>query len=1463
MNKLAFRRTTLLAVTTLAALCAAFASNATVRADAITAQAVPSGRVALAGHVLPALTTATLDSSKTKAITDDEPLTLTVVLNRSDPDGFAAYLADVYDPASPTFRQFLTPTQVSDRFGPSQAAYDSVQHYLADAKLQLVEASVNRMTLSVRGTRIDVERAFAVTINDYQQESRKFFANAAEPSLPSAIATNVQAVTGLSNLAVPVRPQPQTQAFRRALCTVIAALNVYKDRGLVDPLGTASIESQHQAFLHKVSECIRKVGNASATQTYDSSDPPPPAWQGADGTGQKVGLLQFDTFNLNDVRDYIALIQLPTAKIADVTQVHVNGGAGAVPGANQDEVLLDIAVVLSFAPGAKIAVYDGPFSGANTSFQALFNAMVGDHVNIISNSWTYCEDQTTLADVTSIDSILQGAAASGISVFNASGDSGSTCLNRAANTIGVPASSPSATAVGGTSLTVGPASTYGGETWWNGTNDSPPTGRGGFGISRFFARPAYQAALNTSPMRSIPDVATNADPARGFSICNASEGGCPSGLLFGGTSASAPTWAAFTALLNQTQGQNLGALNVQLYPLAGSTYFHDAASMGSDFAHVGLGSPRLAMLHQRLTNQTTGPVDVALSQVRIYTDDGFTLAPSTGLFVPVFADGVSKANVIVRLVDANGNIVVGKTVALTANSGAHVVISPASGVTTSDNGAVVFTVTNLTTETVIFTATVVTDGVQLTEKPRLNSIVPPAASGSIIALTGSAAADGLNTDTITVTLQDALGRPTPGKQITLSQTGSSVIKGPSPSVTNASGQIQFIVTNTKQENVIYTAFDGSDGDLRVPGSASVNFSAGGSENCGNTNFGDPNITAGAGYAMTPFATGFLPKNTNFGGVGYGCRGVSGIAFDAAGNLFAGDIHSGNIYKFGPTGGVAGAATLLTPTPLEPGMGGITFGLDGKLYVASNSTTGNFFTGAVREINPATGAVVRTVASSITCASFIATDPLSGDLFVDDSCSGAGSDNGSIWRINNPGSATPTTTVYATTPGVNGGVTFSTGGTLYVLDYLANGVAKITGTNKPQPATLSVLPGLQNVALNVVAMGAQPNGDAKTLVIGTAPDASGFPAGIKAFDTTTNPVTTSSMLVNNAYANVQIIGPDGCQYASMAVAVYKITNADGSCPLAIGSPSLALSPPSVAPNPAQGSAKSFTASFHYTTVPVGTPVFFLVFGANAQQKQVLTDANGKATFTYTGVNAGTDTIIASGTANSVLLTSSQAKVTWVNGVHTTSLDLNLSPTGGTAGTRTTLSATLVDVSVTPAVAIAGATVQLAVGSQSCSGVTNASGVASCSFVLTTVGNFTLTASYAGSATFSSVSASTGFSVVAPTKIDIDGNGSVDALTDGLLIERWLSGLTGIALTNTAIGTGATRITPADITAYLTALRPVLDVDGNGQFDAATDGLLIVRYLLGLRGDALIAGAVMGGAPRSTSAAIETYIQGLLP
>ncbi|MEO8132570.1 MAG: RHS repeat-associated core domain-containing protein [Betaproteobacteria bacterium] len=112
------------------------------------------------------------------------------------------------------------------------------------------------------------------------------------------------------------------------------------------------------------------------------------------------------------------------------------------------------------------------------------------------------------------------------------------------------------------------------------------------------------------------------------------------------------------------------------------------------------------------------------------------------------------------------------------------------------------------------------------------------------------------------------------------------------------------------------------------------------------------------------------------------------------------------------------------------------------------------------------------------------------------------------------------------------------------------------------------------------------------------------------------------------------------------------------------------------------------------------------------------------------------------------------------------------------------------------------------------------------------------------------------------LDIDGNGQFDALTDGLLVIRHLFGLSGASLINGAIGSGATRNTAAAIEGYLADTRPTLDIDGNGQVDALSDGLMIIRYLFGLRATSLITGVVGPGAIRTTAAAIEDVLAGLI-
>jgi hypothetical protein len=113
-----------------------------------------------------------------------------------------------------------------------------------------------------------------------------------------------------------------------------------------------------------------------------------------------------------------------------------------------------------------------------------------------------------------------------------------------------------------------------------------------------------------------------------------------------------------------------------------------------------------------------------------------------------------------------------------------------------------------------------------------------------------------------------------------------------------------------------------------------------------------------------------------------------------------------------------------------------------------------------------------------------------------------------------------------------------------------------------------------------------------------------------------------------------------------------------------------------------------------------------------------------------------------------------------------------------------------------------------------------------------------------------------------RIDIDGNSRYDALTDGLMILRYLFDLRGESLTSGALGIGASRVTPEDILSFLNNVRPLLDADGNGQADALTDGIILIRYMFGLQGAALTNSAIGPNATRGAGQ-IETYIESVTP
>jgi hypothetical protein len=1372
--------------------------------------------VRLPGHVLPALAQASRVAATSRAANaESQPLTLTVVLNRRDEQGFQRYLADVENPSSPNHLKFLSQAELTRRFGPSQQSYDAVLAWLKSQGFSLSQGSANRLTLTVKGTRAQAEQSFQVNIGDYSLKDRSFYATDQDPAVPANLAPAIQDITGLNDLAQPQPPNPGTEYVYTT--PEEKCLNELLPGGKAE---TASIvleqfelPSQPPAILAATDgfgPCIAAVelnrlvclsvtydnpaarcepgaegggaGTASRTQGGAARTP---------GAGQKVGLVEFDTFQPSDVSNWLQLVSsnlgfgVSPVEASQVSEVNVNGGV-ATPGSGESEVLLDIDAILALAPGAQVTVYDAPQS---TSDQAVFNAMLTDPAgppSVISNSWAYCENETSQADVQSIDAIFQQAAGLGIGVFNGAGDTGSTCLDGSPNTVAVPADSPNATAVGGTSVVPDTGLTYGSETWWDGSQSTPQTGQGGFGQSRFFSRPSYQAGLTTASQRSVPDVAANADPVDGFQICEADTGGCPDGLFHGGTSLAAPEWAATEALLNQAQGHNLGPLNPLLYPLAQSAGFHSAQSMGSDFAHVGLGSPNVANLLLALQGRSPGPVSGTSSTV-------------TALPAGAPADGTSPAAVLVQLRDAGGNPVSGVSVSLTPNTGSQAVVSPTSGVSSTGNGTVSFNVTDSTVETVTFSATDTTDSLPL-KQVTVAFVSPPATSGNILPVSQSVAADGSSPATITVTLQNAQKQGASGKTVTISQGGGHsrvTATGTTPGVTDNSGKATFTATDGTAETVTYTATDVTDGNLPVPGSARVTFGSG----QGNVPCGGAPATA-SGYAFTEFASGFpfgFPSNF--------CEGPTGVALDSSGDLYVLSTQDANLYRFGPQGGVANASTLVAFEGANySGPGALAFSKDGMhLYLGLGS-------GSVVEIDPNTGATLRTL-GSLSCPTALATDPISGDLFASQDCTNT------ITRISQPESGNPTLSIYST-PGNIDGIAFGPDGTLYAAGVCFNcqndnQLIKIDGTNSATPGQATDVVTINGA--DGIAVGLDPSNPSQTPYVFV----NGNFGNIAKVDLTTATPTLSNVFTGGSRGDFVAVGPDGCLYATQSDSVIKVTKSDGTCSLLPTNPApqISVSPSTINPNPATGTPETFTATLHNFSNPQGTNITFTVSGANPQSKLVQADANGQASFTYTGAVQGLDTIAASASTGTSLVTSPPASVTWAAGRHVTFTDLNASQTSGAAGVPATLTAHLTDVSQSPPLPISDQPITISIAAQSCPATTDATGTASCSITPTeTAGSYPLVASYAGNSQYTGSSATDAFQInPCAQRGDVNCDTRVDSV-DALCVLRLVAALPGTSACPSPMpGNPDVNNDPSD--------------DGSTGADS-TDALCILRHIANL-------------------------------
>ena len=321
---------------------------------------------------------------------------------------------------------------------------------------------------------------------------------------------------------------------------------------------------------------------------------------GTDGEGSTVGLLELGGgYRAGDLTSYFGGLGIP---VPSVIPVSVDGAQNA-PTGNPDgpdgEVDLDIEVVGSVAPKARIVVYFAP--NTDQGFLDGLTAAIHDTTyrpSILSISWGGPESSWTAQARDALDAACQDAATMGITVLVAAGDQGATDGSASGQlTVDFPASSPYVTGCGGTRLvlTNGQISH---ETAWN--EEALGDGATGGGVSQYFARPPFQSSANVPAApngfvgRGVPDVSGDADPATGYSVRVDGQA-----AVVGGTSAVAPLWAALIARINQSLGAPAGYLNPSLYLPGEEGTFHDittgnnggySAARGWDPC-TGLGTP--------------------------------------------------------------------------------------------------------------------------------------------------------------------------------------------------------------------------------------------------------------------------------------------------------------------------------------------------------------------------------------------------------------------------------------------------------------------------------------------------------------------------------------------------------------------------------------------------------------------------------------------------------------------------------------------------------------------------------------------------------------------------------------------------------------------------------------------------------------------------------------------------------
>jgi pseudomonalisin len=548
--------------------------NSTTPKIRVTAQVEDNDRVTLPESRHPATMDAT-DLGRADDMLRLDRMILSLKPDLAQDSALENFLHEVQDPASASYRQWLTPQSFEQHFGVAVKDIDTIKKWLTDNGFTIDELPVGGRTIIFSGSAADIRRTFKTEIHRYKRNGEEHIANASEVQIPRALDNVVNGVVSLHDF----RSQPM-----HALTKVSPSYTANATTHYLAPADFALIYNLNPLYMQ-----------AAPIQ----------------GNGRSVAILGRTNVTISDITTFRSKMNLPV----NSPQIILNGADPGYVAGDETESDLDIEWAGAIAPAAAIKLVTTASTVTTDGIDGSASYAISNNVaDVISLSYGACEKSLGSAGRTYYNNLWQQAAAQGITVLVSSGDSGSADCDSSAATTAVGGAtvnglcaSPYSTCVGGTQFsdTTSPsqywasttiptdqssALSYIPEVVWNesGVNGGAGLWASGGGASKYVSKPSWQAVsgVPADSKRDVPDVAMTAAMHDGYLIYTSDNATRTQQLMVtGGTSAPTPSFAGIMALVNQKTGSRQGNANLKLYGLAAiqategiRTYFHNITS---------------------------------------------------------------------------------------------------------------------------------------------------------------------------------------------------------------------------------------------------------------------------------------------------------------------------------------------------------------------------------------------------------------------------------------------------------------------------------------------------------------------------------------------------------------------------------------------------------------------------------------------------------------------------------------------------------------------------------------------------------------------------------------------------------------------------------------------------------------------------------------------------------------------